>query len=32
MRKIFFASALAIASFIGAQAQSGNNQVGVLLI
>ena len=29
MRKIFFASALAIASFIGAQAQSGNNQVGV---
>jgi hypothetical protein len=29
MRKIFFASALAIASFIGAQAQSGNNQVGI---
>ena len=29
MRKFFFASALAISSFIGAQAQSGNNQVGV---
>ena len=29
MRKIFFASALAIVSFIGAKAQSGNNQVGV---
>jgi hypothetical protein len=29
MRKIFFASALAIASFIGARAQTGNNQVGI---
>ena len=29
MRKIFFASALAIVSFIGAKAQSGNNQVGI---
>jgi predicted porin len=29
MRKIFFATALAVVSFIGANAQKGNNQVGV---
>lgn len=31
MRKILFASAFAIFSFIGAKAQTGNNQVGIAL-
>lgn len=29
MRKVLFATVLVVASFIGAQAQSGNNQVGI---
>lgn len=29
MRKVFFATVLVVASFIGANAQSGNNQVGI---